>query len=170
MEILTPRLSLQDWISHLEAPERTALERGIAKVLTPAVLAPLPAAARRLDRGVAGWIDRQAELAQGLVIRLRDTSQIAGLVLLYRDGSGTVHLGYLLGEPFWGRGIATEAIKALIPHLQREAPLRLHAGVARDNPASARVLEKAGFTPAPDDPDSTTLHFVRVLQAPKAVG
>lgn len=170
MQILTPRLSLHDWASDLNAPKRDALERGIAEILTPAVLAPLPAAARRLDRGVAGWIDRQAKLAQGLVIRLRDSGQIAGLVLLYRDGSGTVHLGYLLGEPHWGRGIATEAITALIPHLQRDAPLRLHAGVARDNPASARVLEKSGFTPAADDPDSTTLHFVRVLRSPKAAG
>jgi RimJ/RimL family protein N-acetyltransferase len=56
-------------------------------------------------------------------------------------------IGYWLGEPFWGRGIATEAVAALTDWAFAELRLvRLHAAVYARNPASARVLEKAGYT------------------------
>ena len=55
-------------------------------------------------------------------------------------------IGYWLGEKFWGRGIATEALNAMTEWAFRELHLvRLYAKVFARNPASARVLEKAGF-------------------------
>ena len=55
-------------------------------------------------------------------------------------------IGYWLGEPYWGRGIATEAVRALIDHafgdLRHEALL---AAARVVNPASRHVLEKCGF-------------------------
>ena len=57
-----------------------------------------------------------------------------------RDGKREV--GYWLGRPFWGRGIATRALDEFL-RLVTERPL--HAVVAVDNPASIRVLEKCGF-------------------------
>lgn len=55
-------------------------------------------------------------------------------------------LGYWLGEEYWGRGIATEAIRQFAPWAMERFQLgRLHADTFHDNPASARVLEKAGF-------------------------
>lgn len=59
----------------------------------------------------------------------------------------TAEVGYWLGEPFWGRGIATAALRALTEWVFATTPLvRLYAHVFEWNPASARVLEKAGFT------------------------
>ncbi|MDP3062742.1 MAG: GNAT family N-acetyltransferase [Chloroflexota bacterium] len=59
----------------------------------------------------------------------------------------TAEVGYWLGEPFWGRGIATRAVRALVPYAFANFDLaRLQAHVFEWNPASARVLEKAGFT------------------------
>ncbi|MBC5782954.1 GNAT family N-acetyltransferase [Ramlibacter sp. USB13] len=59
----------------------------------------------------------------------------------------TARFGYWLGEPFWGRGIATAAATALADHIERERLFaRLEAQVFAWNPASMRVLEKAGFT------------------------
>jgi RimJ/RimL family protein N-acetyltransferase len=56
-------------------------------------------------------------------------------------------LGYWLGEEYWGRGIVTEAIRQFAPlAMERFGLTRLHADTFHDNPASARVLEKAGFT------------------------
>jgi RimJ/RimL family protein N-acetyltransferase len=56
-------------------------------------------------------------------------------------------LGYWLGEEYWGRGIVTEAIRQFAPWAMERFKLsRLHADTFYDNPASARVLEKAGFT------------------------
>lgn len=59
----------------------------------------------------------------------------------------TAELGYWLAEPFWGKGIMTQAVKSLISYGIHD--LRLHRIFAEPyttNPASARVLEKAGFT------------------------
>ncbi len=59
----------------------------------------------------------------------------------------SAELGYWLGEQYWGRGIVTAAIRHFAPWaMERFGLTRLHADTFHDNPASARVLEKAGFT------------------------
>ena len=58
----------------------------------------------------------------------------------------SAEVGYWLGEPFWNRGIATGALRALTEYAFGEIGLvRLYATVMEWNPASARVLEKAGY-------------------------
>jgi ribosomal-protein-alanine N-acetyltransferase len=58
----------------------------------------------------------------------------------------TATVGYWLGEDFWGRGIMTEAVTAFTDFWSDNSPLhRVSAEVFANNPASARVLEKAGF-------------------------
>ena len=58
----------------------------------------------------------------------------------------TAKIGYWLGEPFWGRGIATEALRLATQYaFTRDELVRLQAWVYEWNPASARVLEKAGY-------------------------
>ena len=58
----------------------------------------------------------------------------------------SAEIGYWLGEPFWGRGIATEALRAMTRYaLSRFELHRLSAHVFEGNAASARVLEKAGY-------------------------
>jgi RimJ/RimL family protein N-acetyltransferase len=68
----------------------------------------------------------------------------AGLWEGERRISGEV--GYWLGEPFWGRGIATRAVVAFTRFAFESYDLvRAFAEVFSSNPASARVLEKAGY-------------------------
>ena len=58
----------------------------------------------------------------------------------------SAEIGYWLGEPFWGRGIATAALRALTEYAFANYNLiRLFAYVYDWNPASVRVLEKAGY-------------------------
>ena len=58
----------------------------------------------------------------------------------------SAEIGYWLGEPFWGRGLATEAvIDATRMAFERFDLIRLFAQVFETNPASCRVLEKAGY-------------------------
>ncbi|UYZ58454.1 GNAT family N-acetyltransferase [Hymenobacter latericus] len=65
---------------------------------------------------------------------------------------GDVHrreaeIGYWLGRAHWGRGIATAAVQALTAYaLGNFDVCRLYATVFEHNLASARVLEKAGYT------------------------
>ena len=55
-------------------------------------------------------------------------------------------LGYWLAEEYWGRGIMTEAITLVAAYAFANLDIvRLQSGVLSNNPASARVLEKAGF-------------------------
>jgi RimJ/RimL family protein N-acetyltransferase len=58
----------------------------------------------------------------------------------------TAEIGYWLGETFWGRGIATEALASVTQWAFQELHLvRLYAHVFARNLASARVLAKAGY-------------------------
>ena len=58
----------------------------------------------------------------------------------------SAEIGYWLGEPFWGKGIATRALCALTEYAFTHFDLvRIYATVFEWNPASARVLEKAGY-------------------------
>jgi len=59
----------------------------------------------------------------------------------------TAEIGYWIGEPYWGLGIATAALTEMTRYVFAEFLLeRLQALVFEWNPASRRVLEKAGYT------------------------
>jgi RimJ/RimL family protein N-acetyltransferase len=59
----------------------------------------------------------------------------------------SAEIGYWLGEPHWGKGIATRAVCCLTEFAFANTPLvRIYANVFEWNPASARVLEKAGYS------------------------
>ena len=61
--------------------------------------------------------------------------------------AGTALFGYWLGRDYWGRGIATDAARTMARYALRNRGLRrLEASVFAPNAASARVLEKSGFT------------------------
>jgi [ribosomal protein S5]-alanine N-acetyltransferase len=60
--------------------------------------------------------------------------------------SKNAELGYWLGEPFWGKGIATEAVKQMVTYGFRNFDItRIFARPFGTNIASQKVLEKAGF-------------------------
>jgi len=55
-------------------------------------------------------------------------------------------IGYWLGVKFWGKGYATEAVRAVIDHVFTDLDCEAIQSAARvTNPASRRVLEKCGF-------------------------
>ena len=58
----------------------------------------------------------------------------------------SAEIGYWIGQPFWGQGIAAKAVWLLVDHAFDElAMVRLYAGVFEYNIGSMRVLEKNGF-------------------------
>ncbi len=95
------------------------------------------------------WISRQlaATTPTNWAIEV-DGRAIGGIGIDIRDGmyAGTAEIGYWLGEPYWGRGIATAAARAAVEEVMPRFGLhRLQAHVFGWNPASMRVLEKVGF-------------------------
>jgi RimJ/RimL family protein N-acetyltransferase len=58
----------------------------------------------------------------------------------------SAEIGYWLGEAYWGRGIVSAAVGAVTAYAFRELDLlRVFAVPFAGNPASARVLERAGY-------------------------
>ena len=77
-------------------------------------------------------------------------SRFAGMIGLvpmndvYRK---TAEIGYWLGEPYWGKGIMTEACKLVTDFgLHTLDFTRLHAGIFEHNIGSIKILEKNGYT------------------------
>jgi len=69
---------------------------------------------------------------------------VGGIGLMVSGHSAEI--GYWLSESYWGRGIVSEALAALTEWAFTELHVvRLHAAVYARNPASARILEKAGY-------------------------
>jgi ribosomal-protein-alanine N-acetyltransferase len=69
-----------------------------------------------------------------------------GLMLMTDVERVSAEIGYWLGEAWWGRGIATEAVRGVTATAFREFDLlRIFALPFSDNAASVRVLEKAGY-------------------------
>lgn len=58
----------------------------------------------------------------------------------------TTEIGYWLGEPYWGRGIMTEACQLVTDYgLNTLEFIRIHTGVFENNIGSMRILEKCGY-------------------------
>ena len=69
-----------------------------------------------------------------------------GYVLQHDVERVSAEVGYWLGEPFWGRGITTEALAAVTRYaIEQHQLTRLFAVPFAYNTASCRVLEKAGY-------------------------
>jgi RimJ/RimL family protein N-acetyltransferase len=72
--------------------------------------------------------------------------KVLGCCGLARLDGKQPEIGYWLGVPFWGKGYATEAARAVIDHAFGDLGYEHLLGGARvSNPASRRVLEKCGF-------------------------
>ena len=114
------------------------------------------------------YLAHRARIAQNpenimLAIELQDP-EVAGVVagdIVSWPSEGVREIGYRIGREFWGRGVATAALTALLDRLD-ERPLYAH--VVKTNLGSIRVLEKCGFERLPDgegpDPDPETYQYV----------
>lgn len=95
------------------------------------------------------FIASAGDLDTNLFLAVEVEGQAAGGIGVHRLNDvyrHTAEIGYWLAEPFWGRGIITEAVRALVPVAFDLYPIRrMQAGVFSTNPASMRVLEKNGF-------------------------
>lgn len=106
---------------------------------------PIELANRWIAAHAAAW---QTERAIHFGIELCASGPLVGAISL--RGIDRAHyqaeLGFWIGEPFWGQGLATEAVRCVLPFAFGALGLnRVHAHHMSRNPASGRVLEKAGF-------------------------
>jgi RimJ/RimL family protein N-acetyltransferase len=104
------------------------------------------------EGAAAAWIathdgDRQRGTQYTYAIATADGETLVGAIALRPIGDEHENIGYWIGRTYWGRGYATAATMALTAlafgYLDCEA---LAASYLQRNVASARVLEKCGYT------------------------
>lgn len=75
--------------------------------------------------------------------------QVVGSIGVFRCENihfRTAEMGYYIGEPYWGKGLGTSAVKQVCSYIFRHTDIvRIFAEPFACNTASCRVLEKAGF-------------------------
>jgi len=139
-KIVTPRLVLRAPIRG-DVPELVKLADNprIAEVL-----ARLPHPYTRAD-GIA-FVEIMAQRADERPYAITMGGAFVGIVgFSYAEGEPP-ELGYWLGEPFWGKGIMSEAVKVLIEAaFATRAYPRIKSRALASNLGSLNVLEKAGF-------------------------
>jgi RimJ/RimL family protein N-acetyltransferase len=137
----TKRLVLR--APHLVDGKAIAALANDRRIAENAARIPHPYRPADAERWIAGANKAPGSVAY--LITLADDTVI-GSVRLDVDESPTPDIGYWLGTRYWGKGYATEAVRALIDHAFTEAEhTALHSSVRVTNPASRRVLEKCGF-------------------------
>ena len=78
-----------------------------------------------------------------------DPEQVIGdiSIIEMHEGDLSCEIGYVLGKEYWGRGMMTEALKAVLDFCFTQAGFqKVRARYASLNPASGRVMEKAGMS------------------------
>ena len=91
------------------------------------------------------WLQPAPDEARFALIE--DGLLIGGAGYFLQPG-GAVELGFWLGRAYWGRGLATEAVKAVVAYgLRHDRTPAFTSSHFTDNPASGRVLAKLGFEP-----------------------
>lgn len=141
----TERLLLRPgWREDARALHAAICDEGIVRNLARA---PWPYRFRDAE----DFLSRERDpLAPASLIFLRGEGAptLVGGIGFAGDDEGGIEFGYWIARPYWGRGIATEAGRAVIAHAREGLRLkRLDAGHFVDNPASGRVLAKLGFKP-----------------------
>jgi RimJ/RimL family protein N-acetyltransferase len=141
----TERLLLRPgWIQDASALFEAIADEGIVRNLASA---PWPYTLAHAEAFLA--TERSpAEPAMLIFRRTEREPELVGTIGFGRRPDGELEFGYWIARPFWGRGYATEAGRAVLDFARDCLRLRkLHSGHFLDNPASGRVLEKLGFRP-----------------------
>ena len=87
----------------------------------------------------------EAGSAYSFAILPKNLNSVIGMIAMHPDGF-KVEIGYVLAQPYWGKGLMTEAALAVTKWLlEQPAVFRIFATCDVENLASARVMEKAGM-------------------------
>lgn len=87
-------------------------------------------------------------LDDSLILGIYVDNKFAGIAEFYgfMDRLHKISIGVRLSEEYWGRGIGTKTVRAMVDYLQAETNIEIiQASTLPANRGSAHILEKAGF-------------------------
>jgi RimJ/RimL family protein N-acetyltransferase len=117
--------------------------------LDPEAVAMAAVPARDREGFMDHWMNRVLGDPTGIARVVVADGTVVGDIVSFNRG-GVREVGYWIGKPFWGKGVAT---RALVAFLEVDPHRPLVGRVAVANVASIRVLEKCGFTVVEDEAD-----------------
>ncbi|MES1254365.1 MAG: GNAT family protein [Acidobacteriota bacterium] len=144
MQLVLARCELRSW-------RLTDLDSLVANASNPAISAnlrdrfPYPYTRSHGRDFLRGVRTQHPEVSLAIAV---GGQAVGGIGLRLQDDIDRVsaEVGYWLGQPYWGRGVATEAVAAFTPYAMRvHALTRVFAVPLARNVRSCRVLEKAGY-------------------------
>ncbi len=91
-------------------------------------------------------VKKQDPIVNFAIERNHEFTGVVGLFFQSDVYKKSMEIGYWIGEPFWGKGIATRAVSLAVNYAFESLKMeRVFASVFEGNDASKRVLEKCGF-------------------------
>lgn len=101
------------------------------------------------EKDAMTWIALNKNLRPALNMAIiADGRMVGGIGISVREDihRKNAEIGYWVGEPFWGKGITTEAVRLMVAHTFEQFDVtRIYASTIHTNIASQKVLEKNGF-------------------------
>ena len=97
---------------------------------------------------ISKWISEYEDGSYNWVVELKSTHEIIGSIgaVKVRKEDLNCEIGYCYGSKYWNNGYGTEALKAVINYFLTDVGMYLvEANHIGGNPASGRVMEKAGM-------------------------
>ena len=141
--IQTPRLTLR--MPMIDDAARIGDLAGDFAIARMTTRMPWPYSRGDADGFVARCQSQDPKLHATFAIELEDEG-VVGVLGLFTAPQSHLELGYWIGRPYWGRGLATEATQGALAWARTDWRKKLVvAGHFADNPASGQVLIKAGF-------------------------
>jgi RimJ/RimL family protein N-acetyltransferase len=141
---LVMEITLRDWeLSDLDRLVSLANNPQIAANMTDGFPSPFT------EESAQQFIERTQKEQPSNIQAICADGEVVGSIGIYKLGDIfrlNAELGYWLGEPYWGKGIMTEAVKLIVEYGFKNWQLeRIFARPLGKNNASQKVLEKAGL-------------------------
>jgi RimJ/RimL family protein N-acetyltransferase len=146
----TPRLVLRRWHSDdLDGFAAVNAQPEVMRYIHDGSTLDRAATAQRLANYERHWDEHGFGL---YAVETKETGELAGFTGLavptyLPEVMPAVEIGWRLGRAYWGRGLATEAARAVVVHARAELGLRRLVSIhVVGNEASARVMVKLGMS------------------------
>lgn len=143
--ITTEKITLRPWtLDDIPSFAKYANNLNVSRFLTDRF--PFP----YTEADAKGFIEMATSDPQKFIFCIEKNNEAIGGIGLHPQidiRRKNAMLAYWLAEPYWGRGIMTEAIEKIVAFGFETMDIhRIYAQVFHTNIASQRVLEKSGFT------------------------
>ncbi len=163
LSFTTQRLKVVEVDAHISSDERAQLLADVPQILTPTVVAALPPYFHGVNSFAAAEVWLEQMLAQSRLLRVQSVDgEVIGFLFIYVAPDNVAHIGYVLAQASWGKGLATELLQGLMIEARKTPWHKLVGGVDQGNLASVKLLKKLGFV-AQEADENGVIMFEYVL-------